>query len=205
MTEDMTHTSTIARFSEVETKYRVDPSALVGFKKLVEVLPEHTFLYVQGDDEYYVAADRPFLRLRIAQYFDDSRTRFIQLTSKIKPEGAKNNIFRQEVNLSLMGNNLDEIRTFISMAGYTPDFVIWKTCHIYFFPDANLVFYAVREAGGDEHQYFVEIEVKEEIVHELTEDQAWGIIEKYESVLAPIGISPQKRMKKSLFDLFHKV
>jgi hypothetical protein len=46
--------------------------------------------------------------------------------------------------------------------------------------------------------------ITEETIHELTEDQAWEIIRKYEKVLEPVGVIAQKRMRKSLYELYKK-
>jgi hypothetical protein len=36
----------------------------------------------------------------------------------------------------------------------------------------------------------------------MTEEEAWGIIVKYEKVLESVGVSPQKRLRKSLFEMY---
>ena len=74
-------------------------------------------------------------------------------------------------------------------------------CHIYNFNDATLVFYTVRDEKGT-MTHFVEIELDEDNIHKLTEEEAWGIIRKYERVLAPIGITHRHRLNKSLFEMY---
>jgi hypothetical protein len=37
-----------------------------------------------------------------------------------------------------------------------------------------------------------------------TEEQAWGIIAKYEKLLDSIGLNAQKRLRKSLFEMYYR-
>lgn len=194
----------LAQFTEFETKYRTEIGLLIPFKRLVEAQEGHEFRYVQGPDHYFTKPLSPFLRLRVAQYAPLDGKRFIQLTSKSKAESAKNNVQRREPNLSLSGNNMEEIYNFIDMMGYKFNFRIWKSCHIYNFQDATVVFYTVIEDGTNKEAHFIEIEVTEETIHHLTEQQAWEVIAKYERLLAPVGVSPQKRLRNSLYDMYHK-
>jgi hypothetical protein len=48
----------------------------------------------------------------------------------------------------------------------------------------------------------VEIEISEEHISQMTENQAWAIIEKYEKILEGIDIHPRNRMRKSLFEIY---
>jgi hypothetical protein len=38
----------------------------------------------------------------------------------------------------------------------------------------------------------------------LTEDQAWAIIEKYEKILEPVGITAHKRLRRSLWEMYKR-
>ena len=38
----------------------------------------------------------------------------------------------------------------------------------------------------------------------MTQEQAWEVVQKYEKLLAPLGITPQKRKKLSLFEMYVK-
>jgi hypothetical protein len=67
------------------------------------------------------------------------------------------------------------------------------------FADGNIVFYSVLDED-QKIQHFVEIEASEEL--DLSPDQGWDIIRKYEELLAPLGINAQKRMKLSLFERY---
>jgi adenylate cyclase class IV len=146
-----------------------------------------------------------FLRYRRPSHgLDNGRS---EITTKFKREGAKNNIQRKETNVRVDVTPEDSIRDFIGNFLYTTNFNIWKGCHIYNFDDATLVFYTVydtTDGKATKSDSFVEIEVSEEKVSEMTEEQAWGIIAKYEKVLEDIGISPQKRLRKSLYEMYRR-
>ena len=129
-----------------------------------------------------------------------------ELTYKSKPEGAKNNIARTEVNLRVDSNSQETVEKFVNVLGFEKNFSITKICHIYFAKDANLVFYSIvdHDAKSKEMSHFIEIEVNEELCSKLTEEENWNVIRKWENIMAPLSISPQKRLKKSLFDMYFK-
>jgi hypothetical protein len=146
-----------------------------------------------------------FLRYRRPSHgLDNGRS---EITTKFKREGAKNNIQRKETNVRVDITPEDSIRDFIGNFLYRTNFNIWKGCHIYNFEDATLVFYTVydtTDGKATKTDSFVEIEVNEEKVSHMTEDQAWEIITKYEKALEDVGINPQKRLKKSLFEMYRR-
>lgn len=191
---------------EFESKYRVEPHDLIVFKKIVESLPNRTdYLQIDGPDYYFTKEDGSFARYRKPDSMaGDARE---EVTIKVKPDGAKNNIIRKEINWRVTGTPESAIREGLSLMGYSFNFSIYKICYIYFFEDATLVFYTVfdttkeKVSKGDS---FVEIEVKEDNIHNLTEKEAWDIILKYEKVLEPIGINPQRRLRKSLFEMYRR-
>ena len=147
----------------------------------------------------------PFFRFRKpALGFDKGRK---EITTKFKRPNAKNNIQREEKNLRVDLTENDTVSAFIKDLGYSLNFEIWKTSHIYNFTDATLVFYSVYDITDKRlvtPKHFIEIEVDEELVSTLTEDQAWGIITKYEAMLEPFGISARNRLKKSLFEMYRR-
>lgn len=186
---------------EFETKYKVDGSKIYQFKDIVSKMAESfTFLYVEGPDFYFTESDGSFLRYRKSPMDPDGRA---ELTLKKKPLGAHNNIIRIEVNLRVDKNPYDTVHAFVDALGFKFNFKIYKMCHIYYFADANLVFYTVT-ADDKEVQHFIEIEINEEKTHTLTEDQAWAIIKKYEAILEPLGITYRNRLNKSLYEMYVK-
>ena len=195
----------IKPFTEFETKYRVETQVLTEFKSIMDNFPGLTkFIYVEGPDEYFTKAEG-FARYRKASHgLDDNRA---EVTIKVKPEGAKNNIIRKEINWRVDNTPRDAIHEGLKEMGFKFNFCIWKSCHIYNFEDATLVFYTVYDTTDGKPQKtdnFLEIEVSEEKIHGFNEDQCWDIIVKYEKALETIGISPQKRLRKSLFEMYKR-
>lgn len=189
------------RHTEFETKYRLEGDKVFEFKQLVESIGEpYDFVYVQGPDWYYTKSDGSFLRYRKAENDKSNRA---ELTMKAKPEGAGHNVIRKEVNLRVDKNKFCTVEEFAKMLGYDFNFKIWKMCHIYKFKDATLVFYTVRDDNGI-MTHFVEIELDEDNIHNLTENEAWDIIRKYERILSPLGITHRHRLNKSLFEMYVK-
>lgn len=202
---EITEPEMIPHHTEFETKYRVDGSVVHSFKKLVEGLEEkYNFIYVQGPDYYFTKNDAPsifdcsFLRYRKA----DGEKR-AEVTMKKKPEGAKHNIQRKEVNWRVDATPYETIHEGAIMQGYDYNFKVRKVCHIYKFKEVTLVFYTV-ENEKEKLDHFIEIELDEATIHTLTKDQAWDRIRKYETVLAPLGITHRNRLTKSLYEMYVK-
>lgn len=195
----------LQKLTEFESKYRVEAHLLIDFKRIVSGLPDvERFLYVEGEDEYWTKETK-FLRYRRPSFgLDNNRS---EVTMKTKPTGAKNNIIRREWNWRVDNTPPDTIREGFKDLEFDFNFSIFKSCHIYNLPDATLVFYTVygtTDGKPSKTDTFVEIEVSEEQVSEMTEDQAWDIISKYEKILEPVGLSPQKRLRLSLFEMYRR-
>lgn len=185
-------------FVEFETKYKIeDPKLLWDFKHLVETqLGRKDFLYIQSDDIYYTKSVDQFIRYRFSE--TDKRA---ELTIKRKI-GNGNNIIREETNVRVDNNAFALMETFISQLGFSFNFRINKQCHIYHGDDATLVFYSVRDLETNKLAHFIEIEVKEG--GGFTEEESWAIIKKYETALAPLGVTAQKRLRKSLYEMYRR-
>jgi adenylate cyclase class IV len=189
----------LPQFVEFESKYKIDdPKVLWDFKHLVETeLGRKDFLYVQSDDCYYVKGD-DFIRYRFSDNKKDKRA---ELTIKRKTN-EKNNIIREEVNLRVDGNSFDTVERFVKLQGFEFNFRINKQCHIYYGTDCTLVFYSVRDLETNELSHFIEIEVTEGAG--FTEEECWNIIKKYEAALSKLGVSAQRRSRKSLFEMYKR-
>lgn len=191
----------LGRFVEFESKYRVEGEQIYAFKQIVESLGEACdFLYVQGPDYYFVRDDERFARYRKAEHDKSGRA---EVTFKLKPVGAKNNIQRKEYNWRVDKTPYTEIAEGLEDQGYKFNFKIHKYCHIYKFKEVTLVFYSVKDEKN-KLDHFVEIELDEASIHHLTQEQAMEKIRKYEIVLSPIGISHRSRLTKSLFEMYKK-
>lgn len=227
----------IAKLTEFETKYRVEPSVLTEFKRIMDTMPNlHKFIYVEGPDDYFTNehitkafgefaatlknadAERlnalisetvglfpPFMRYRRPSHGLDNNRQ--ELTTKYKQDGAKNNVQREEKNIRVDNTEESTVKSFVKDIGYKLNFSIWKTCHIYNFDDATLVFYSVYDTTNGQAtkmDNFVEIEVSEEKVASMTEDQAWQIIQKYEKAMESLGLTAKNRLRKSLFEMYRR-
>lgn len=197
-TQVVVHKQDLPEFVEFETKYRIDdPKVLWDFKHLVEAkLGQKDFLYVQSDDIYYVKTADEFIRYRFSE--TDKRA---ELTIK-KKTGTGNNIIREETNVRVDDNEFATVENFVKNLGFSFNFRINKQCHIYRADDATLVFYSVRDLDSQKLSHFIEIEVKEG--GGFTADESWAIIKKYEAMLAPLGVTPQKRLRKSLYEMYRR-
>jgi len=186
------------KFLEIETKYDADDIDRLKFKALAGTLNPTRFLYGEGFDIYYIKEGDDFLRHRKPMVNSDDKR--AELTFK-KKSTDKNNMIRIEVNLRIDLNSDDTVAAFCEGLGYKRNFSVYKMFDIYFFDDANIVYYSVLDEAG-KIQSFLEIEASEEIG--LTEDKAWEIVQKYEKLLAPVGITAQKRKRLSLFEMYRK-
>lgn len=186
------------KFIEFETKYEVEENLLHPFKELMDTIGFKKFLYVQGPDVFFTKpGDREtFARYRRAEH-GDKREEF---TIKQKHD-ENSSIIRTETNWLVTGTPANEILKGIELMGFVYNTKIWKACHIYNLSDATLVFYTVRDENNN-YTHFIEVEVKEQAGY--TEEESWEIIRKYEELLKPLGISAQKRKRKSLFEMYRR-
>jgi len=204
---------------EFETKYRVEDQNLIVFKQILDGLQEEKkFIYVEGPDYYFTYPawwfehnpqwdpGGTFGRYREPSYGLDNGRR--QVTCKYKPKDAKNSIQRKELNINLMPEtSKDTIFEQFKCHGMEFNSSIIKNCHIYKLTDATLVFYTVYDTTDGtpkKADNFVEIEVDEDTIASKTEAEAWEVITKYEKMLSSIGLNPQKRLRKSLFEMYKR-
>lgn len=185
------------KFKEIETKYDAKDIKLEEFKNALKELelPIDRHLLVSSYDTYYTNAKDQFIRYR---YKEDRG----ELTIKRKTQKHSNNE-RVEINIPTSGDNLEAVTEFVDLLGYTHNFTIYKTCDIYWTGKVDLVYYVVYDTELKELRRFIEIEALEDAEWE-SEEEVWAEISKYEKMLAPLGITPQNRLRKSLFETFKK-
>lgn len=193
----------MADFTELEYKYKADDVSFARFKKLMDTLPVKSFVEASSWDYYYRNEDHAgFMRYRASSVKPE-------LTRKIKTTGS-NNFNRFEVDIPLDKKaDYNTINTFLEKLGYSENFRIFKNCFVYFLDNVNYVYYIVYDENMKEQGRFVEVEVNKSKVQELNDkhrslDGAVKELNKQEALLKEIGISPQNRMKKSLFELFER-
>lgn len=189
------------QFLEVECKYNADDISRIAFKDLANSLSPKSFIYVESSDIYYVRGENEFLRYRMpAENKQSGEENRAELTFK-KKHLDQNNWVRTEVNLRVDLNSPALVEAFCEGLGYAKNFSIRKSCDIYFFDDADIVYYSVKDENG-KYAHYLEIEANEDIG--MTSEESWDVILKYEKLLLPLGISPQKRKKLSLFEMYKK-
>jgi adenylate cyclase class IV len=186
------------QFKEIETKYRAQDVKLQDFIKCLESLSPTHKIRVGSYDHYFVKNDNEAIRYR-----EGAKP---ELTVKVKLND-KNNYIRVEVNCPLDPNTAEEARlrivtAFCETLGFKHNFTIYKNCHIYYFENCNVVYYVVYDEELKERDRFIEIEMKED--GWLNEDQAWAELQRVEKQLVVLGITPARRMKRSLQELFIK-
>lgn len=188
-------------YIELEYKYKADKVKLTDFIKLVKSLNPIKRLDISSWDHYYTTVDSvSFQRFRQS----DSP----ELTKKIKTVDG-NNWNRIEVDLPLDKSRLTEevVRKYVGLDGYIHDFTIYKTCVIFWLDNVNYVYYITYDEDLKELDRFIEVEVNKNKVAILNSSEnnnqgAEWTLNQAASVLRTIGITPQNRMKKSLFDLY---
>lgn len=190
---------TDAKYLEIEFKYSAKNISLQSFSEFVSTL-KGPFKYKEasGYDYFY---DDPqdedgFYRLRIGH---DIR----QITYKHKTKEV-NNYVRDEHNLNLVKSmTFDAMVAYVASLGYTFNNKIFKSCFIYEFETYTLVYYVCSDSNISELGRFIEIEMKEDYPWSSQMD-AWNELVALERICKPLGVSPQARVKRSLFELYKK-
>lgn len=191
-------------FIEVETKYNAKKIKLSDFKAINDYslglfYGHPRFRQVASYDHYFHKNGKHPMRHREGP---DPQLTVKARTSKF------NNFVRREANVDLLPNTDQKsvIAALADILGLKDKFSIFKDSQIYFYNGFNTVFYTVYTDDTRSHLlgYYVEIEMDEKYPWD-SEEQAWGLLKEIEKKLKPLGISPQKRIKKSLFDLYRNV
>lgn len=186
-------------FKEIETKYNAKKIKLKDFDTFCKSLNPVSEKQIGSYDYYYVKSETEFLRYR-------SGTK-PELTIKRKTK-AQNNYIRVEVNLPINpktseNKRLKIVEAFCNGLGFFHNFVIYKTCHIYYYKNFNFVFYVVFDENLKEKARFIEIEMDEEYPWP-NEATAWSELLKIEEKLKAFGITYKHRISESLYEMFRK-
>lgn len=187
-------------YFEVEIKFNADDIDIFAFKDLAKALNPRSFIYVESTDIYYAKNESEFLRHRLPAQNKVEEAARSELTLK-KKTIDKNNWNRVELNIRVDNNDPKLIEAFCAELGYVRNFSIEKCCQIYFYETVDIVMYSVKDEKG-EYSHFLEIEALEDIG--MTPEQSWAEVIKYEKLLAPLGITPQKRKKLSLWEIYRR-
>lgn len=191
-------------FVELEYKYKADDVKLDDFVKLMTSLNPTKRLDISSWDFYYTKGPDEFIRYR-----KSANNPELTIKRKVK---TTNNWERLEVDIPLDTNRVGDsgINKFLELLDYNINFKIYKSCFIFWLDNVNYVYYIVYDENMKERGRYVEVEVNKDKVatfnnFEENRDQgATWVLNEAAAKLRDIGITPQNRMKKSLFELFVK-
>lgn len=184
--------------TEVEFKYNAENISLIEFTKFCESKLPKSFIIASGYDHFYYNNEFPesFQRLRMAPDFT-------QLTFKRKTTD-KNSFVRDEDNIDLDPKvTRDQVASYLSKQGYEYNTSIFKNAFVYKYEWYTLSYYMVYDIGMKELARFVELEMNEDFAWS-SEAQVWNELVILEKLTKSLGIVPQARIKKSLFELVKK-
>lgn len=187
-----------AKFSEIETKYRADDITLTKFHEFCKERPNlKSYVTAFGPDHFYakVSDTDSFCRHRVGADMN-------QLTFKRKTSDA-NNFIRTEHNLNLNNITVEQVAALVKEFGYDYNTSIQKVCFVYKYDFYTLVYYFCYDLDMQELGRFVEIEMCEDYKWANQQD-AWDQLVAMERLCKPLGLTPQCRIKRSLFELFRK-
>jgi len=186
-------------FTELEFKYRADQVKLSDFVALMETLGYKSRKDVSSWDYYYTHAEdkEEFLRFR------DSDNPELTIKRKVK---AANNWERVEVDLPIDPNRAKKmlVDKWVGLEGYNHNFTIYKSCFIFWQDVVNMVYYIVYDENMVEKGRFIEIEANKDKLSGVGLDFARSRLRELEQQFQKLGIAPQNRLKKSLFEMFVK-
>ncbi len=180
---------------EIEYKYRAE-LPLSEFKTFCEGRNPLKFLIISGYDHFLANPADPgsFYRHRV-------NTNENQLTFKRKLQ-QDNNSIREERNIDLpLSVSESQVRDLCGVHGYVYTNSIFKNCFIYNYDYYTLVMYVCYNSELEELGRFVEIEMKEDYDWS-TEEEALNELVTLERLCKSLGVSPEKRIKSSLFEMF---
>lgn len=187
-------------YKEIETKYRADGIGLEAFKAFCEGLEgsPYKYLAIAGYDHLYddTRDASSFGRHRVGPNFN-------QWTTKRKLIGA-NNYIRDEYNIMLSPEETpDKVKPWVTSQGYQFNVSIFKNVFLYEYDSHVLSYYVVYDADLKELGRFIEIEMSESRPWN-SEDEAWDYLVKVEESMKVLGLTPQKRVKRSLYEQYRR-
>lgn len=184
-------------FNELEYKFKADDIKLQDFLALMSTLDVTKKKDVSSWDHYLTNSNEDeFLRYR--------ESNEPELTIKRKVN-KNNNWDRIEVDLPLDSNrvNIATVSKFAELLGYTNRKSIYKTCCIYWMDYINFVYYIVYDVNMIEKGRFIEVEInKDKLDKEIVLVDTH--LKKGLEILSKLGLTPQNRLKKSLYEIFVK-
>lgn len=185
--------------TELEFKYDASDIKLSKFQEFANRLNPTKRVEGAGWDCYYSGEGLPFEFIRLRQSPD-----FAELTVKIK-NTDKNNQNRFELDLPLLPSKASNwlIEKFVGLLGFKENFRVFKYFDIYWTEKVDIVYYTIYNKDMVETGRRVEIEARKDYKF-ASADEALAEVKAMEQLMSEIGITPQKRMKKSMWEQFRK-
>lgn len=185
-------------FLEVEFKYPAENISLSTFTNFCERRPSLAVTSASGYDHFYEKQDciGSFCRLRVGA---DAN----QLTFKRKTEDG-NNFVRTEHNIDLTRETTrEQIDALLSEFNYRYNTSLFKNCFIYKYDWYTAVYYVVYDETMKELGRFIELEMSEDYPWS-SQEEAYNQLLILEKLFKPLGLIPQVRVKRSLFEMYKK-
>lgn len=190
------------KIQEIELKYYAENISLDKFIKFAVDQNPNKKLFVGSYDTYYSSPS----------YMSDNGLEFVRFRHGITPEltikiktSSKNNNSRIEVDLPLSKSvSKFIVDKFLALLGFQENFQIYKDCYIYYYDKLTIVYYRVLDKeDGKVLSTFIEVEARKDANFD-DEDHAWAYVKDMERKLSSIGISPQNRLRRSLWEIFRR-
>lgn len=183
--------------TELEFKYDGSDLKLSKFVEFANSMNPVKRVEGSGWDYYYSGEGQGFEFMRFRQ------GGIAELTIKIK-SNDKNNNNRFELDLPLVvGIPHKLIESFVGLFGFKENFRVFKYFDIYWFEKVDIVYYTIYNKDMVEQGRRVEIEARKDYPFKSAEE-ALAEVKAMEQRMSEIGITPQKRMKKSMWEQFRK-
>lgn len=185
--------------TELEFKYDGSDIKLSKFVDFANSLKPEKRIEGSGWDCYYSGDGQNFEFIRLRQ-----SPNFAELTIKIKST-EKNNNNRFELDLPLLPSKTTNwlIEKFVALFGFKENFRVYKYFDIYWFEKVDIVYYTIYNKDMVEVGRRVEVEARKDYPFKSAEE-ALIEVKQMEQMMSEIGITPQKRMKKSMWEQFRK-
>lgn len=185
--------------TELEFKYDASDIKMSKFVEFAQSLKPTKRVEGAGWDVYYSGDRQNFEFIRLRQSPD-----FAELTIKIKND-EKNNNNRFELDLALLPSKTSNwlVEKFVSLFGFKENFRVWKYFDIYWTEKVDIVYYTIYNKDMVETGRRIEIEARKDYPFKSSEE-ALAEVKAMEQLMSEIGITPQKRMKKSMWEQFRK-
>jgi adenylate cyclase class IV len=185
---------------EVETKYNAEGIERADFDKLCRSFNPKKELLLSSDGDGKPSIDHYFTKGEKFMRFRYGSGKW-ELTSKVKTTEGNNKV-RVEVNINLgSGMSFEKAEAFSAIFGLEHDFSIIKDVQVFWFDKIVLSHYTCYDKEMKKLNTFLEIEADEAYKWD-TQEQALAEVVEWEKKLSPLGITPQKRVKRSLFEFY---